>query len=382
MRPPTLLLTALTAALLASCGGDKDPKAELADLKKAQAENQAKIAALEAKAGPAAGQPAVAATPVSVLNVRPESFRSYLDVQGRVDFDQSATASSRAAGTLTSLRVQRGDRVRKGQVLATVDASILDASVAELRTRLDLARVVYQKQKSLWDQQIGTEIQFLTAKNNYQALQRSLGTLARQRELYNVVAPFSGTVDEVLPKLGEVTAPGAPIARLTGGAGGKILAEVSEAYGNDIKAGNRALVNIPDLGPAELPATVRTVSRAINATSRTFTVELRLDGKQTASLRPNMVATIRIQNYDRPNATVIPVDLVQKDEQDSYIYVAGQQGGKTVARKRIIKTGNTYNGKVEVISGLSANDQVISAGYQNLNEGQVLTVANVATAAR
>ena len=382
MRPPTLLLTALTAALLASCGGDKDPKAELADLKKAQAENQAKIAALEAKAGPAAGQPAVAATPVSVLNVRPESFRSYLDVQGRVDFDQSATASSRAAGTLTSLRVQRGDRVRKGQVLATVDASILDASVAELRTRLDLARVVYQKQKSLWDQQIGTEIQFLTAKNNYQALQRSLGTLARQRELYNVVAPFSGTVDEVLPKLGEVTAPGAPIARLTGGAGGKILAEVSEAYGNDIKAGNRALVNIPDLGPAELPATVRTVSRAINATSRTFTVELRLDGKQAANLRPNMVATIRIQNYDRPNATVIPVDLVQKDEQNSYIYVAGQQGGKTVARKRIIKTGNTYNGKVEVISGLSANDQVISAGYQNLNEGQVLTVANVATAAR
>ena len=382
MRPPILLLTALTAALLASCGGDKDPKAELADLKKAQAENQAKIAALEAKAGPAAGQPAVAATPVSVLNVRPESFRSYLDVQGRVDFDQSATASSRAAGTLTSLRVQRGDRVRKGQVLATVDASILDASVAELRTRLDLARVVYQKQKSLWDQQIGTEIQFLTAKNNYQALQRSLGTLARQRELYNVVAPFSGTVDEVLPKLGEVTAPGAPIARLTGGAGGKILAEVSEAYGNDIKAGNRALVNIPDLGPAELPATVRTVSRAINATSRTFTVELRLDGKQAANLRPNMVATIRIQNYDRPNATVIPVDLVQKDEQDSYVYVAGQQGGKTVARKRIIKTGNTYNGKVEVISGLSANDQVISAGYQNLNEGQVLTVANVATAAR
>ena len=382
MRPPTLLLTALTAALLASCGGDKDPKAELADLKKAQAENQAKIAALEAKAGPAAGQPAVAATPVSVLNVRPESFRSYLDVQGRVDFDQSATASSRAAGTLTSLRVQRGDRVRKGQVLATVDASILDASVAELRTRLDLARVVYQKQKSLWDQQIGTEIQFLTAKNNYQALQRSLGTLARQRELYNVVAPFSGTVDEVLPKLGEVTAPGAPIARLTGGAGGKILAEVSEAYGNDIKAGNRALVNIPDLGPAELPATVRTVSRAINATSRTFTVELRLSGRQAANLRPNMVATIRIQNYDRPNATVIPVDLVQKDEQDSYVYVAGQQGGKTVARKRIIKTGNTYNGKVEVISGLSANDQVISAGYQNLNEGQVLTVANVATAAR
>ena len=374
MRPPTLLLTALTAALLASCGGDKDPKAELADLKKAQAENQAKIAALEAKAGPAAGQPAVAATPVSVLNVRPESFRSYLDVQGRVDFDQSATASSRAAGTLTSLRVQRGDRVRKGQVLATVDASILDASVAELRTRLDLARVVYQKQKSLWDQQIGTEIQFLTAKNNYQALQRNLATLNQQRALYNVVAPFAGTVDEVLPKLGEITAPGAPVVRLTSGTGGKILAEVSEAYGNRIKAGDAAVVTIPDLGDAELPATVRVVSRAINATSRTFTVELRLKNAKAADLRPNMVATVRILNYNQANATVIPVDIVQRDELNSYVYIVGQEGGKSVAKKRIIKTGNTYNGKVEVTSGLTATDQIISGGYQNLNEGQAVAV--------
>ncbi len=381
MRPTTLLLSALTAALLASCGGSKDPKAELAELKQQQAANQAKIAELEAKTGPAPDQAALNATPVSVMKLQPESFKSYLDVQGRVDFDQNAVASARAAGTLTSLRVQRGDRVRKGQVIATVDASILDASVAELRTRLDLARTVYEKQKSLWDQQIGTEIQYLTAKNNYQSLQRSLGTLARQRELYNVVAPFSGTVDEVLPKLGEVTAPGAPIARLTGGAGGKILAEVSEAYGNSIKAGDRALVNIPDLGTEEIPATVRTVSRAINATSRTFTVELRLSGSRAASLRPNMVATVRIQNYDRQNATVIPVDLVQKDEQNSYVYVAGQQGGKTVAQKRIIKTGNTYNGKVEVTSGLSANDQVISAGYQNLNDGQLLTVASAAATA-
>ena len=374
MRPPTLLLTALTAALLASCGGDKDPKAELADLKKAQAENQAKIAALEAKAGPAAGQPAVAATPVSVLNVRPESFRSYLDVQGRVDFDQSATASSRAAGTLTSLRVQRGDRVGRGQVLATVDASILDAGMAELRTRLDLARVVYQKQKGLWDQQIGTEIQYLTAKNNYQALQRNLSTLNQQRALYNVVAPFAGTVDEVLPKLGEITAPGAPVVRLTSGTGGKILAEVSEAYGNRIKAGDAAVVTIPDLGDAELPATVRVVSRAINATSRTFTVELRLKNAKAADLRPNMVATVRILNYNQANATVIPVDIVQRDELNSYVYIVGQEGGKSVAKKRIIKTGNTYNGKVEVTSGLTATDQIISGGYQNLNEGQAVAV--------
>jgi RND family efflux transporter MFP subunit len=361
--------------LLASCGGSKDPKAELAQLRKEQAANQAKIAELEAKTG-GAEKPAITATPVSVLNVQPESFKSYLEVQGRVDFDQNAVVSARAAGTLTNLRVQRGDRVSKGQVLATIDASILDASIAELRTRMELAKTVYQKQKSLWDQQIGTEIQYLQAKNNYDALRRNLATLNQQRALYNVVAPFSGTADEVIPKLGEVVAPGTPVVRLTSGSGGKILAEVSEAYGTSIKAGDKALVTIPDLGSEEIPATVRVVSRSINATSRTFTTELRLEGGKAAELRPNMVASIRILNYNRPNATVIPVDLVQKDEQNSYVFVVGQQGGKAVAQKRIIKTGNTYNGKVEVTSGLTANDKVISAGYQNLNEGQIVTVAS------
>ncbi|HEX8505062.1 MAG TPA: efflux RND transporter periplasmic adaptor subunit, partial [Hymenobacter sp.] len=287
--------------IMASCGGSKDPKAELAELKKEQAANQAKIAELEAKAG-ADDKPALTATPVSVMKVQPESFKSYLEVQGRVDFDQNAVVSARSAGSLTSLRVQRGDRVRKGQVLATIDASILDASIAELRTRMDLARVVYEKQAGLWKQQIGTEIQYLQAKNNYDALRRNLATLNQQRALYNVVAPFGGTVDEVIPKLGEVVAPGTPVVRLTSGSGGKILADVSEAYGNSIKAGDKALVTIPDLSGEDIPATVRVVSRAINATSRTFTVELRLQGAKAADLRPNMVATVRILNYDRENA--------------------------------------------------------------------------------
>ena len=370
-KPAALFLAG--TLLLASCGGssNKDPKAELEKLKSDQAATQAKIAELEAKTG---GPATVAATPVSVMNAKPESFKSYLEVQGRIDFDQNATVGSRAAGSLTSIRVERGDRVSKGQVLATVDASILDANVAELRTRMDLAKTVYEKQKGLWDQQIGTEIQYLQAKNNYQALQRNLGTLNQQRALYNVVAPFAGSVDEVLPKLGEITAPGAPVVRLTSGSGGKILADVSEAYGNSIKAGDNAVVTIPDLGDEELPATVRVVSRSINATSRTFTVELRLKSAKAANLRPNMVATVRIQNYAAASATVIPVDIVQHDEENSYVYVVVQEAGKVVAKKRIIKTGNTYNGKVEVTSGLTAADQIISGGYQNLNEGQKVAV--------
>jgi membrane fusion protein (multidrug efflux system) len=365
-----------SSLLLASCGGGtKDPNTELAKLKADQAATQAKIADLEAKTGADKTAAANAAVPVSVLKVVPQNFAGYLEVQGRVDFDQNATVSSRAAGTLTSVRVQRGDRVRKGQVLATVDASILDANMAELRTRMDLARVVYEKQAGLWKQQIGTEIQYLQAKNNYEALQRNLASLNQQRALYNVVAPYAGVVDNVLPKLGETVAPGTPVVQLNSGQGGKILADVSEAYAGSIKAGDKALVTLPDLGNEEIESTVRTVSRTISPTSRTFTVELRLPGSQTARLRPNMVASVRIQNYGSSNTTVLPVDLIQHDEENAYVLVVSQESGKPVAQKRIIKTGQTYNGKQEVTSGLRPGDEVISAGYQNLNDGQLVKIS-------
>jgi membrane fusion protein (multidrug efflux system) len=377
MNLTTARYSLLAAALfLASCGGgDKDPNAELAKLKADQAATQAKIADLEAKTGAGKAAEAAGAVPVSVLKVAPENFAGYLDVQGRVDFDQNATVGARAAGTLTSVRVQRGDRVSKGQVLATVDASILDANIAELRTRMELAKIVYEKQAGLWKQQIGTEIQYLQAKNTYQGLQRNLATLNQQRALYNVVAPYSGVVDNVLPKLGETVAPGAPVVQLNSGQGGKVLADVSEAYAGSIKAGDKALVSLPDLGNEEIPSTVRTVSRTISATSRTFTVELRLPNNQAGKLRPNMVATVRIQNYGQSNATVLPVDLIQHDEENAYVLVVNRDGGKATAAKRVIKTGQTYNGKQEITSGLKPGDEVISAGYQNLNEGQTLKIS-------
>jgi membrane fusion protein (multidrug efflux system) len=377
MNLTTARYSLLAATLfLASCGGgDKDPNAELVKLKAEQAATQAKIADLEAKTGASKTAEANSAVPVSVIKVAPENFAGYLEVQGRVDFDQNATVGARAAGTLTSVRVQRGDQVRKGQVLATVDASVLDANIAELRTRMELAKTVYEKQAGLWKQQIGTEVQYLQAKNNYEALQRNLASLNQQKALYNVVAPYAGVVDNVLPKLGETVAPGAPVVQLNSGQGGKVLADVSEAYAGSIKAGDKALVTLPDVGKEEIPSTVRTVSRTISATSRTFTVELRLPSQQASRLRPNMVATVRIKNYGNASATVLPVDLIQHDEENAYVLVVNKEGGKAVAAKRVIKTGQTYNGKQEVLSGLKSGDEVISAGYQNLNEGQPLKVS-------
>lgn len=361
-----------------ACGTDKEDR--LAALKKEQAEIQEEIAKLETELSTAGkkGEAEMKTVPVSAITIAPDTFRHYLEVQGRVDFDQNVLVSARVPGVLTSVRVARGDRVSKGQTMATIDAQVLEQHIAELRTRLDLTRIAYEKQKNLWDQQIGTEMQYLTAKNNKEALERSLAGLQRQREQYNIVAPISGVVDDVMPNAGEAVAPGVGIIRVVNTSDGKIVAEVSEAYLSKINKGDQALVFFPDLNK-EVQTTVDVVSQYINPTSRTFTVELRLNNQQQQdiALRPNLVAVVRIQDYKKEGTIVLPVNLVQKDEQSEYVYVATPKGNGYVANKKEIQTGQTYKGQVEVISGLTANDQVITAGYQNLNDGQPVVFGQV-----
>ena len=369
-------ITILSLALLVSVsacnsngGGNKE--AELEKLKKEQAEIEAKIATLEGElkiAGKGA-ELTEKAVPVNVLVVKPENFKHYLEVQGKVDFDQNVMVSARVPGVLTSLRVNRGDRVSKGQTMATIDASVLDLSIAELRSSVDLARTVFNKQKNLWDQKIGTEIQYLTAKNNKESLENKLKTLQEQRDQYNIKAPISGLVDDVLPKSGEAVAPGVGIIRVVNPSGTKVVADISEAYAAKIRKGDEAVVYFPDMNK-EVPATVRVVGTAINPNNRAFTIELGLKDTKDIRLNPNMIAVVKINDYSQENATVLPVNLIQKDEKSSYVYVVEQKDKKTIASRRPVTTGQTYKDKVEILSGVSPKDKVVSSGYQNLNEGQ------------
>ena len=357
---------------VASCGSKaNDKEAQLADLREQQATIEKQIADLETQLkaeGKKVNRPKKT-VPVSVVTLQPGTFSHYLEMQGRVDFDQNVFVSARVPGVLTSVRVQPGDRVSKGQTMATIDAQVLEQNIAELRTRLDLARIAFEKQKNLWDQKIGTEMQYLTAKNNKEALERNLAALQQQRDQFNIKAPISGVVDEVIPNAGEAVAPGMGIIRVVNIAGGKIVAEVSEAYLTRINKGDKAIVYFPDLDK-EVETEVSVVGKFINPTSRTFTVELKLKDGKAVELRPNLVAVVRIRNYKNDNTIVVPVNLVQKDEKSEYVYVAQKEGDTYVAAKREVKTGQTYQGKTEVLSGLAADDQIITAGYQNLNEGQ------------
>jgi RND family efflux transporter MFP subunit len=372
MKMKKAMMLGSLALALAACSQNKE--GELAKLKKEQAAIDAKITRLEKELGVSDAPAQKAAVPVAVFTVQPDTFRQYLEVQGRVDFDQNANVSARVPGMLTDVRVQRGDQVKKGQILATIDAQLVQQGMQELETQLQLARTIFEKQKNLWDQKIGTEVQYLTAKNNKEGLERRLATLREQYDQYRIRAPFAGVVDEVTPKVGETVSPGVPLFRVVNTSGGKIVADVSENYLASIKKGDQALVYLPDLGK-EIETSVRVVSQAINLSSRTFTVELAVkpEDRREISFRPNMVAVARIQNYVNRDATVVPVNLVQKDESSNYVYTVAKEGGQYVARKKNITTGKSYKGQMEVVSGLAANNQVISKGYQNLNDGQPVT---------
>ncbi|WP_347157354.1 efflux RND transporter periplasmic adaptor subunit [Pontibacter chitinilyticus] len=366
----TYAAMALVLSLFA-CNKGVDKEAQLAQLKEEQADIQSQIAALETELKSEGKTVAVEkkTVPVSVTAVAPDTFRHYLQVQGKVDFDQNVLVSAKVPGVLTSVRVERGDKVGKGQTMATIDAMLVEQSIAELQTRLDLARIAYEKQQNLWNQKIGTEMQYLTAKNNKEALERSLATLRQQRDQYNVKAPISGVVDEVIPNTGEAVSPGVGIIRVVNTQGGKIVAEVSEAYLSKINKGDEATVYFPDLDK-EVKTTVNVVSQYINPNSRTFTVELRMKNRQQVALRPNLVAVVRIQDYKNENAVVIPVNLVQNNGNAGYVYVAVPDGKRYVARRKQVETGMAYNGKVEVLNGLSPDDKIITSGYLSLNDGQ------------
>lgn len=373
-----ILATAFFAGILslASCGGGDDKQAQLDALKEQQASIQKQIEELEAELKAEGKTVAVQqkTVPVSVTTLAQDTFRHYLEVQGRVDFTQNVLVSAKVPGVLTSVRVERGDRVTKGQTMATIDAQVLEQNLAEVKTRLDLANVAFEKQKNLWDQKIGTEMQYLTAKNNKEALERNLAALQQQRDQFNIKAPISGVVDEVIPNTGEAVAPGVGIIRVVNLEGGKIVAEISEAYQDRISKGDQAVVYFPDL-KKEVAMTVDVVSSFINPTSRTFTTELRFRNGADVTLRPNMVAVVRIEDYKNEDVVTLPVNLVQKDEKTSYVYVAQKKDNGYIATRKEVKTGLSYGGNVEVLNGLAAGDMVITAGYKSVNEGQPVVFA-------
>lgn len=377
MKAQYILL--LTATLfITACGGEKKPNT-LAEKKEALAKLKAdskalteKITALETelKAADPSMKAAEKVIPVVTTALEPKSFKSFIEIQGTVETKNTATATPRMAGTYTTVYVKEGQTVKAGQLLAKIDNAILRDQIAALKQQMELANTVYDKQKSLWDQKIGTEIQFLQAKNNKESLEKNLAVLTTQIDLYNVYAPISGAVERVMAKTGEVAAPGMPLASIVNLGSLKATANVPDTYLSNIKMGDAVKVNLPDIG-REINARITFISKLVNPANRTFKIEASIP--TAGDIKPNMLSVLNIADINKSNALVIKQNYIQSTEFGDVVYVAETEGNKKVAKARKIKTGVSYNGEIEITEGLRAGDLIVTEGYQDLVDGQVIS---------
>ncbi len=377
MKTKSSIVVALAAFLLVACGGEsKDgltgKQEELTKLKGEQSELNQKIKALETEIAKldTTSKEEDRAKPVIVSPLISETFRHYVEVQGSVDAKNSVMVSPKSGGVLTAVYVKEGDNVRQGATMAKVDNSIMRESIEEVKNQLSLANTVYEKQARLWEQKIGTEIQYLQAKNNKEALEKKLVTLNTQLGQSNIAAPISGVVDQVIAKVGEMASPGAPVARVVNLNNLKVVAKVADSYVASIRKGDEVIIKFPDLNQ-EYKARVSFVSTTVDPLSRTFRIEANLPS--STALKPNMLAQVQINDATRKDAITIDQNLVQSTEKGQVVYVATNEGGRKVAQAKTVKTGLSYNGRVEILEGLQAGDQLITQGYQEVADGQVIS---------
>lgn len=363
----TLFTLAILATLVA-CNQSNDKKGALEKMKSEREILNTKISKLEAEVNPNQ-QKVEKAIPVKVIKLETTQFNHYVEIQGVVDGDQNVSVSPQISGVVTNVYVREGSMVKKGQILATLDAQVLKQSVEEIKTQLDLANMIYEKQKNLWNKKIGSEIQFLQAKTSKESLERRIKTLQEQIDMANVVSPISGSVESVPLKVGQLASPGLPtsVIRVINMSSAKISAEISENFASRIKNGNQAFVRFPDLGQ-EIETKLSFTSRFIDPSNRTFKVECRFASKEI-ELRANMIAYVKIKDYTNEASLVLPVNIIQSNQDGKFVFVASKDGDKNTAVRKKVTTGMDYNGESEITSGLTTGDQVITAGYQNLKEG-------------
>ncbi len=353
--------------LVAACSAP-DKKAELEKLKSERSAVEAKIMALEEEIAKTDTTKKEDIIEVVAMPLVPEVFKTYIEIQGRVDADENVSLSSELPGTINRVNVKVGDEVSKGQILAETDARAIQQQIADLQNSLDLAKQVYDKQKNLWDQKIGTEIQFLQTKNNKESLEHKMASMQEQIRMSKVISPINGTVDEVNIKVGQAVMPGMSAINVINFSNLKVKADVAESYTARIKTGNEVLVLFPDMKDS-VRSKVQYASRGINALSRTFNVEVLLDNKK--EYHPNMVAKLKINDYQSPGPkVVIPVRFIQKGTSESYVLVA--ENG--VAVKKVIKISREYSGVAEIAEGVVAGELLITEGYDLVNEGDKITV--------
>ena len=311
---------------------------------------------------------------VKISRVEKGRFQHFIQVQGSVESDNNVLIAPQSSGIVKQIHVNAGSKVAKGQLLAELDGSILESTIAELENALKLAETIFERQQRLWDKNIGSEIEYLQAKNNKEGLEKKLVTLKEQYKLTKIFTPLSGTVDEILIKEGEMGAAGMGAVRVVQLSNLKIKVDLSEAYISSVKKNDLVHVKIPVIG-REFDLRVDAVSQVIDPQNRTFQIEMKIPKSETG-IKPNMLSVLTVNDYTNDEALIVPLNIVQETGQEQFLFVAEQLNGDWIARRRAVKTGSSYIDRAEVLSGLQEGEHVVTFGYQNLADGQKLAVVS------
>ena len=311
---------------------------------------------------------------VSSYKVNPELFYHYFEVFGMVEADKSINLFPLNSGKVERVHVKAGQKVSQGQLLVSLDTDLMQSSLKELETALDLAETVYKKQQRLWiDEQIGSEIQYLQAKNNYDGLVQKLQTLKEQMAMSQVRAPFAGTIDEVFVNVGELTAPQLPAVRLINTSGVYVKADVPESYANRVKVGTPANVAFTSMD-FEVAAEVLQVGQFIQEGNRTFSINVSLPA-DPGTVKPNQMVHVALQDYWNDTALVVPSSLIQQDvEGNDFVFVLKDMDAYSEVAKVFVETGLSYKGRTEIKSGIEAGTQLVDKGSRSVRTGQRVQV--------
>lgn len=367
------ILAGITIALvLAACGAtnvedEASKRQQLQQYKQEMHELKQKIDALESELSALETQEVVK---VKVTELKRQPFEHFIEVTGKVEAEEDVDVSPETAGVIQEVFVKEGQSVRKGQLMARLNTDILERTMDELRVQLDLALTNYERQENLWNQNIGSEMQYLQAKNNKESLEKRIESLKAQIELGELRSPIEGVVDVVYQKKGNIGSPQVPFAKVINIDKMKIYAEVSEFYLTKIARGDTVAVSFPALGRS-FDAPINRIGNTIDPNNRTFRVRINLNNPDQF-LKPNLVSIVRLRDYLNKEAIVIPTLFIKEDFSGKYTYVVDQQEGKTVAKKIYIETGVTDNNLSEVLTGIEAGTKIISEGFNQVSDGTIL----------
>ena len=390
MKSFTTYLSIGLLVLASACGvGDNTIEAKqksLASLKKQALELNAQIVALEKEVEKAGGASAAKAILVGIDTIQTETFTHYIELQGKVESESVSYITPRAGGgQVKAIYVKRGDRVKRGQLILQLDNTLIKQSAAAasqnietLKSQAALAKSVYEKQKNLWEQNIGSEIQLMTAKTNADAMSsqlkaamEQLGMVKDQLAFTSIYSDVDGVAEEVHVKVGELfMGPGQ--IKIVNTTKLKLTAEVPENYAGKVKVGTELTLTFPDIQKT-INNKVNVLGNVIDPLNRSFYIESKLPVDN--NFRPNLLAQVKIKDYEKKDAISIPVNLLQNDEKGKFVYVAVMEGGKLFTRKKMVSTGEFYGNNIEVLSGLAAGDILISEGYQSIYDGQLITTS-------